>query len=77
MLHDEGYQFNESGVITDLTQTEIDLLTLGRIVKGEETERQQNENPDSPSSRRRYSKPKQSLDEAMENYSEKHELGYQ
>lgn len=73
LLHSKGYTFNGDAPISGLTAGERNLIVLGHIVRNEQQE--PDDSPGSPGSRRKYSEPKRTTDEAMEEYAKKHNLG--
>lgn len=69
-MHDEAnYRYVGQGRMGQLTNQELSYLQLGFLVRGEQIEKAQER--DQELSRRKYSEPDQTLDEAMENYEQK------
>lgn len=66
-MHKMGYSFMGDRPMTGLTRREELLLQLGFLVEQEQKEKQRNQT----SGRRRYSKPRKTRKEAMDDYKKK------
>lgn len=68
-MHEKGYTFNGSAPISGLRQGEIAQIVLGHIVANEQEQEAAEEARGDK--RRKYSSPKRSTDEALEDYEKK------